>query len=357
MNTAFDYKTELNQLRFTPEEKAAMTDRLLSAAQKNGSAQTSRRRWKRSAVAAVAAVACLCVGAGAVGVTKLASDTFSPVFGSAETEIVDKIGHPIGASATAAGVTITADAIIGDKHHYAIAYTIEKTDGSAFDLDANATVGNGVLPLTFEQQDTNIGLMGGSHGSSYFYDADPSDNAIQFVEMMTQDQPLKPGTASVKFQDLSVYTDNDYRTSETLAEGTWRLKFDFAFEDSSISLPAGQSFTLNGMDATLDGVTLSPLSIQVDYTVHQELAWSEDRESGQINAHDREQSYRYFESLPVVITYTDGTTQDLTNAGGGITPGDGESVCQKSRIFDELRPLDEVASVTVGDIVLPVSAG
>ena len=27
------------------------------------------------------------------------------------------------------------------------------------------------------------------------------------------------------------------------------------------------------------------------------------------------------------------------------------------RIFDALRPLDEVASVTVGDIVLPVSAG
>ena len=49
----------------------------------------------------------------------------------------------------------------------------------------------------------------------------------------------------------------------------------------------------------------------------------------------------------MVITYTDGTTQDLTNAGGGITPGDGETVCQKSRIFDELRPLDEVASVTV----------
>ena len=90
------------------------------------------------------------------------------------------------------------------------------------------------------------------------------------------------------------------------------------------------------MDATLDGVTLSPLSIQVDYTVHQELVWSENRESGRENEYDREQSYRYFESLPVVITYTDGTTQDLTNAGGGITPGDGETVCQKSRIFDEM---------------------
>gem|GEM_PF-915318 len=242
-----------------------------------------------------------------------------------------------------------------------LAGSIRRDDGSPLVSDETLAAGaerDGLLPLRFRNYGTQVRTSGGgAHGSSWFYDADPADNAIQFVEMMTQDQPLKPGTASVKFQDLSVYTDNDYRTSETLAEGTWRLKFDFSFEDSSISLPAGQSFTLNGMDATLDGVTLSPLSIQVDYTVHQELAWSEDRESGQINAHDREQSYRYFESLPVVITYTDGTTQDLTNAGGGITPGDGETVCQKSRIFDELRPLDEVASVTVGDIVLPVSAG
>ena len=112
MKIAFDYKAELNQLRFTPEEKASMTERLLSAAQKTGSVQKPRRRWKRSAVAAVAAVACLCVGAGAVGVTKLASDTFSPVFGSAETEIVDKIGHPIGASATAGGVTIDRKSVV-----------------------------------------------------------------------------------------------------------------------------------------------------------------------------------------------------------------------------------------------------
>ena len=281
--------------------------------------------------------------------------------GPAETEIIDRIGYPIGASATSNGVTITADAIMGDTYSYAIVYSIRRDDGSPLVSDETLAAGaerDGLLPLRFRNYGTQVRTSGGgAHGSSWFYDADPADNAIQFVEMMTQDQPLKPGTASVKFQDLSVYTDNDYRTSETLAEGTWRLKFDFAFEDSSISLPAGQSFTLNGMDATLDGVTLSPLSIQVDYTVHQELVWSENRESGRENEYDREQSYRYFESLPVVITYTDGTTQDLTNAGGGITPGDGETVCQKSRIFDELRPLDEVASVTVGDIVLPVSAG
>ena len=170
--------------------------------------------------------------------------------------------------------------------------------------------------------------------------------------MMTQDQPLKPGTASVKFQDLSVYTDNDYRTSETLAEGTWRLKFDFAFEDSSISLPAGQSFTLNGMDATLDEVVISPLSIQVNYTVHNELQWDEARTSGRQSEHDREQSYLYFESLPILLTFTDGTTLDLSNAGGGISPSGGETVCQKGTIFDEILTLDGLESVTVADIPL-----
>ena len=342
MNTAFDYKTELNQLRFTPEEKAAMTDRLLSAAQKNGSAQTSRRRWKRSAVAAVAAVACLCVGAGAVGVTKLASDTFSPVFGSAETEIIDKIGHPIGASATAAGVTITADAIIGDKHHYAIAYTIEKTDGSAFDLDVNATVGNGVLPLTFEQQDTNIGLMGGSHGSSYFYDADPSDNAIQFVEECEVDGNLPVGgAAKAVFRNLYSYPNGDYENRQLLAEGKW----------------AGQSTTLNDMPITINAVTLSPLALRVDYTVESAVVW-EDAPSGRETAYNRTQSDRYLSDLTVLLTMKDGTVMDLTSAGGSLSPNYSEDVtqAQKGQVFDTIIDPADVESVTVGNIVIPVDA-
>lgn len=355
------YRDSMDRLHFTQEQKQEMVNRLMEA--EPVSSVRRPLRFRRFAAVGAAAALALSLGvAGATGALDSAGDAFSSLFsGAAKTEIIDQIGYPIGASATSNGVTITADAIMGDTYSYAIVYSIRRDDGSPLVSDETLAAGveqNGLLPLRFRNYGTQVRTSGGgSHGQSFFYDADPADNAIQFVEMMTQDQPIKPGTASVTFQDLSVHTDNDYRTSETLAEGTWRLKFDFAFEDSSISLPAGQSFVLNGMDATLDAVTLSPLSIQVDYTVHQELAWSEDRDDGQINAHDREQSYRYFESLPVVITYTDGTTQDLTNAGGGITPGDGETVCQKSRIFDELRPLDEVASVTVGDIVLPVSAG
>ena len=362
MNTAFDYKTELNQLRFTPEEKAAMTDRLLSAAQKNGSAQTSRRRWKRSAVAAVAAVACLCVGAGAVGVTKLASDTFSPVFGSAETEIVDKIGHPIGASATAAGVTITADAIMGDTYSYAIVYSIRRDDGSPLVSDETLAAGaeqNGLLPLRFRNYGTQVRTSGGgAHGSSWFYDADPADNAIQFVEEREVDGNLPVGgAAKAVFRNLYSYPNGDYENRQLLAEGKWVLKFDLDFEDTSIALRAGQSTTLNDMPITINAVTLSPLALRVDYTVESAVVW-EDAPSGRETAYNRTQSDRYLSDLTVLLTMKDGTVMDLTSAGGSLSPNYSEDVtqAQKGQVFDTIIDPADVESVTVGNIVIPVEA-
>lgn len=104
-------------------------------------------------------------------------------------------------------------------------------------------------------------------------------------------------------------------------------------------------------------MTLSPLSIQVDYTVWEELVWDhQDQADGQMGEHNREQSYRFFESLPVTVNFTDGTALDLTGNGGGIRPEDGKTVCQKGRVFEEILDLSTVESVTVGDITLPVEA-
>ena len=356
MNTS--YRDTMDGLRFTREQKEDMVENLLAAP----AGRTVRPlRFRRFAAAGVAAALVLSLGvAGAAGGLDSAANAFAGLFGGAHTEVIDQIGYPIGASATADGITITVDAILGDRYSYAVAYSIQREDGAPLadpELLAAGATEDGLLPLTFGSQDTSLGLFSGSaHGSSFFYDADPSDNALQFVEMMTYDKPIRTGAATARFRELSVFPGGGYTEKELLAQGPWKLRFDLDFADSSVSLEAGQDFTLNGMDATLDAVTLSPLSIQVDYTVHQELVWSEDREDGRMNDHDRELTYRYLESLPVAVTYTDGTTQDLTNnAGGGIAPGDGETVCQKSRIFSTIRPLDQVASVTVGDIVLPVS--
>lgn len=52
-----------------------------------------------------------------------------------------------------------------------------------------------------------------------------------------------------------------------LAEVSWELRFDFAFEDSSLKLPGGQSFTANGETAVPNSISISPLSLRIDYTV------------------------------------------------------------------------------------------
>lgn len=350
------YRESMNELQFSPQQKQEMIDRLTaqSARPPRGRAIPLRRVCALGAAAVLTGA--LCLGAAASGVLKPAAQAFGVVFGTApaQTEIIDQIGHPLDARATVDGVTVQTDAIIGDTYSYAIVYTIAREDGAPL-ADALEPLENGLLPLVFTgTADTDVGYMGGAHGASYFYDADPTDNAVQYVQQRTADRPIEPGTARAKFSGLSVYTDGDYSTREVVARGPWKITFDFAFEDSSLSLPAGQSFTLNGMDATLDAVTLSPLSILVDYTVHSQVQWDENQTSGQQSEHDRDQSYRYFESLPVLLTLKDGTTLDLSGAGGSISPGNGETVCQKGNLFDEILSLDQVESVTVADLTLPV---
>ena len=57
------------------------------------------------------------------------SNLLAPLFGGAQTEIVDEIGVPIGASTSVNGYTLTVDAIIGDRYSVMIAYTLTREDG------------------------------------------------------------------------------------------------------------------------------------------------------------------------------------------------------------------------------------
>lgn len=350
------YRQSLDELHFTREEKNAMVDRL-TAGESRGSGKV--RSIRRTVTVGVAAALLMTMGVGAAVTLTPAGEVFASIFGDspAQTEIMDRMGVPIGASDTADGVTITADAIIGDTYSYAVVYSIARDDGQPLAEDLTPLEGtDGTLPLTFDQSDTFIRMLGGSHGSAYFYDADPTDAAIQYVVMMTMDTPIEPGTATATFQNLYLCSE-DARDRTLLAEGNWKIRFQFQFPDSGVSLEAGQTFQLNGMEATLDGVTLSPLSIQVDYTVWEELVWDhQDQADGQMGEHDREQAYRFFESLPVTVNFTDGTALDLSGNGGGIRPEDGKTVCQKGRVFEEILDLSTVESVTVGEITLPVEA-
>lgn len=349
MNSQFEYKSAMDSLHFTSEQKRQIAESAAKAAARQ--ARRPRRPIGRTVLVAACITAVLVVGAGATGVLKTAVESFSGIFGSevAQTEVIDKIGRPIGASATDNGVTVSADAIIGDEYNAAIVFTIRRDDGTRlFPEEVNE---KNLLLGGFGDVDLNV--RGGSHGSSWFVDEDPDDDFVQMVRTISADVPLTHGTATADFTDLCGW-DDESETAVTLIEGHWKFRFDVDYEDSSVTLGGGETFEQDGLTFTIDEVRVSPVAVRVAYTVDSEVQWS-DAPSGRVSEEDRETQLRYFENVEILLTKTDGTVLEAPN-GGSISPENGTTVCVKGGVLDEIIPLEELSSISVGGIVYPISA-
>ena len=354
-----EYKNALDELHFSEEAKNRMVERLMERAEQPAPRRVCR--FPRFAAVGIAAALVLSIGAGASGVLKSASEVFAGVFGpTADTEIIDQIGRPIGASDTSNGVTVTADAILFDGYNYLISYTLEKDDGSAFDCTKNPDTG--LYDLGWKRSDSTIGRgVDGATGSCYFYDEDPSDNAIQYVETMSYNDTVQTGgTVKITLGDLSVLNSE---TSEltTIAKGSWHLKFKLEADNSAVELPAGQTIEINGLSASVDKVVISPIGYHVVYTVDGEATFDTlydengeeiPQESGREPAGVCSTWESYAAKL--LVTKTDGTVLDFSDFGGSMDPHDGKTVCTRQGTFDTVIPLDDIASVTIGDVSIPI---
>ena len=400
--TTFDsdtYRTELDQLCFSDEQKARMAQRLKAAARTNkvlelhgtqsatasarsderdsdrgDACRTTRRSASRTTrpqrahrrsphriAAAIGIAAVLAIGGGtayATGTLARAADSLAAVFGAdpAQTELIDQIGRPIGASCTSNGITITADAIIGMRNAYAVVYTIEKDDGTAFDeltmnergvYNLNLDGGGSINALTA----LRLGVDA-SGGTRYTFDADPADNSLQIVEMTRiggSDVSLVGETLHFNATEIGftrVGEDGRDLPSQAIATGDWNMSFKIDYEDLSVDLPVGQTFTINGNSAVVDELAVSPLGATITYTVD-----ATDGASGPTGLEtDAEKRVGHGN---FTVTFTDGTTQEL---GSGYTSWqrDGKTVVQKTWFFDQIRDVDDIASITVGDLTVPV---
>lgn len=395
MSSNFDptsYRSDLDRLSFSDEQKARMATRLAGAASAAAAASTLReegpaeilklhgaqgtpgasrrmtrsitRRGKAQRIAAALGIAALLtIGGGtayATGTLARAADSLAAVFGAgpAQTELIDRIGRPIGASCTSGGITITADAIIGMRHAYAVVYTIEKDDGTAFDeltMNENGCYnlfldgGGNINALTA----LRLGVQGG-HGGSYTFDADPADSAIQLVETMSltgSDASLVGETLHFNAKELLYFPEGKQADGrdlpvETLASGNWSMSFKIDYEDLSVDLPTGQSFTVNGNTAVVDELAISPLGATIIYTVDGVDGPSEPT-GRETNAENRA-GYGNFS-----VTFADGTTEEI-GSGYGSWQEDGKTVVQKTCFFDQIRNVDDIVSITVGDLAITV---
>lgn len=339
-----EYRRALDELRFTPEAKR----RLAQALEADPAPERPRRMSRRTRALAIAAAAA--VLALVVGCTAYASGMLGRPAAKAETlpatEVVDRIGRP-AAQASSNGVTVTAEAFMGDGSDYAVVLTIAKDDGTAFEgIRENE---DGTLALAFGNLATVTIDGAPSRGTaSYFFDADPDDNAIQFVKASTVDthgggsflgKPVR-----VKLLDLMALDEDG--EARTLVEGAWRMSFLANCADLSRNVSAGQTFAFDGGIATINAITISPLSLSVDLMIDFPVGMDSDgaeTPSGEL-----------LRELPIAVNLEDGSVVDASGSGESVAVLEGATTCAKRFPFPRLLDLDEVASITVGGVEMPM---
>nr|WP_243259423.1 DUF4179 domain-containing protein [Eubacterium sp. 1001713B170207_170306_E7] len=345
----------MQALHFSQEAKKRITEKLINTKEQLPARQKKQRahRFPKLAAAGLAAALVLFVGVNTYGVLD-AGEALRGVFGpTANTEIIDKLGRPIGASDTDNGVTITADAIMSDGYNFAITYSIARDDGESFDIDPLER-SDGRLDAFFDQASTNLGLFSDAHGGSYFYDVNPNDHTIQYVEKLSYNDLIKPGrTVKVQFSNLTASENTADGSSgyRLIAEGTWNLKFELNFETLSATPQAGQTLTLNGMTGTIDSVMVSPLGYRFEYTLNDPSSFEAAPDGQSPDQH--EQEWARFNTSPS-IHLADGSVLDLSDGGGSMHTRDGKTVCVRSGVFDEILPLESITSIDIGGVEIPV---
>lgn len=353
MRNLSEYQQSMDALRFTPEQKARLAAEAAAAAPRQTARRTRRPLGRMAVIAAVMALV-LAVGSSAAGILPAPVDVFAPLFGGsvAQTEVIDKIGHPIGASDTDNGITISADAIMGDQYNAVIVYTISRDDGERFLPEGKIPDGTYLM----------IGGFGGStwsrsggHGSAWFVDEDPDDDRVQYVEAMSvTDEPLTHANATADFDNLT-YWDPDLETEVPLYEGHWKFRYEVDFEDCGVALGGGETFSQDGLNFTIDSISVSPIAVRVAYTADSVMVYT-STESGRISDEDARESARFMENVEILLTKTDGTVIDLSTSGGSIHSEDGVSHCTKGQVLEEIIPLAELESISVGGVVFPIPA-
>lgn len=327
-------------------------DDLITNAMPNQIEQRPRRLQKGLAIALAAAlVLMVTMGAGAVsGAFGGLSDLFAPAFyndGSApplDMEVIEKLGHPVGVSATDNGVTVTVESVLRDRYACTVVMTVKMKglDGNELSWD------------TLEPGGALSGCVG--YGSSVKSDS-PNDDTVILVHTFRSNDPLPTGTATLTLEDIVL---NRYRfLRERKIQGTWELEFDIGYEDLSRDLSAGQTVSVEGVDVTLHEITVSPLSIIVKYTANTagvDLDRTVENGSFQVPLRAR------LEQLDIVITQKDSAQFTIQAEGssriaggtGNLEVTDGGFSGFTSLTFNQLFPLDEIESVTVEGVEIPL---
>lgn len=370
-----DYRHALEHISFTDNAKQHMANSIAQSvassdaatAQSNFNGTRRKPRIARhpvrtvARIAAVTAVLAIVIGgagtAMATGVLPLPSDMLSDIFDgpASQTEIIDRIGRPVGASCSNNGVTVTADAIMGDKDMVTIAYTLTFDDPAALkklsEPGENGTIAGSV--------DGNVYVDGehGGQGQSWLIDKNPNDSSIQYFAQFSVESPgLMGRTVRTHINSLVVpRAGKELPEYKKILTGPWDLKFQLNYEDTSVTIPAPKSVNFNGTKATIQEATVSCVGVSVRYNIDRSI--EHDNNSGKMSQ-NMEESMDAVGNIPLIVTFKDGHVEDATSYSGYFANklDNGTTDVHKTWPFSQVCDTDMIASVQIGDTVIPMNS-
>lgn len=370
-----DYRHALEHISFTDNAKQHMANSIAQSvassdaatAQSNFNGTRRKPRIARhpvrtvARIAAVTAVLAIVIGgagtAMATGVLPLPSDMLSDIFDgpASQTEIIDRIGRPVGASCSNNGVTVTADAIMGDKDMVTIAYTLTFDDPAALkklsEPGENGTIAGSV--------DGNVYVDGehGGQGQSWLIDKNPNDSSIQYFAQFSVESPgLMGRTVRTHINSLVVpRAGKELPEYKKILTGPWDLKFQLNYEDTSVTIPAPKSVNFNGTKATIQEATVSCVGVSVRYNIDRSI--EHDNNSGKM-PQNMEESMDAVGNIPLIVTFKDGHVEDATSHSGYFANklDNGTTDVHKTWPFSQVCDTDKIASVQIGDTVIPMNS-
>lgn len=181
------------------------------------------------------------------------SNLLAPLYGGAQTKIVDSIGVPLEASVTVGDYILTADAVIGDKYNLAIVYSLTRVDG-------------GELPenLRFAQWEQS-GIRRNSGYLSYRIREDRK--SLNLIEQFGGNERLffGKGNYHVAFRDLKLWSQGEADTA--VQEGVWELNFTIRYENTMKTVWRGECQVTGhgGGIYNVRRIEMSPIGMHMDF--------------------------------------------------------------------------------------------
>lgn len=291
-----------------------------------------RRPSFRSLIAACITLFIIALPVSAEMRTGYVSNLLAPFYGGAQTEIVDSIGVPVGASATVGDYTLSADAVIGDRYNIAIVYSLTRTDG-------------GKIPEGACFDGFSDWKRGGGGGGYIEHKRSQDGKTLQVIQQWTSKNRLFlfDRKFSVVFEDLVIWGEDGEKT--LLAEGEWALSFTIRYEDTTVKLPVKNKKVAggNGMVYEIERILLSPLGIHVDMTIPN---------PGTLGLGIMDLAT----DLTVSILLSDGTEVKMESANKGYSGSEDSKTYSAyfGDMFPEPIPMEQIVGIRICDTVAPV---